>query len=198
MLGRITADATVTARLTLPTPTPRNQEALVMRRMRSEPQPQGFRPMGPKRPLILGLFAGVLTAQAALLPVFAVVVLVSASDSPFTYNGVEVALGEVRLQVLGMLVLWFAFAAYVGPGLWRGRIGARNVVLAVTLVATIANLVVGAINLRYQGHVGLPLAAGYLLSSALIPAAILVWYLCFKSNVCEFFECRSRSRGAAA
>lgn len=168
-----------------------------MRQMRSEPQAQRSRPVGPKRPLILALFGGVLIAQAALLPVFAMVILVSASDSPFTYNGVEVALGEVRLKVLGMLVIWFIFAAYVGPGLWRGRIGARNVVLAAALVATIANLIVGATNMRYQGNAGLLLAAGYVLGSALIPSGIVVWYLCFKSNVREFFE-RSRRLGAAA
>ena len=169
-----------------------------MRQMRSESQPQKFRLTGPTRPFILGLFAGVLTVQAALLPVIAVVVLFSASDSQFTYNGEEVALGEVRLRVLGMLMLWFAFAAYVGPGLWRGKVGARNVVLGVVLVATIANLVVGAIKVRSQGNVGFLLAAGYVLSSALFPAAIFVWYLCFKSNVREFFKYRSRNLSAAA
>ena len=173
-------------------------EPHVMRQMRNEPQVQEFRPAVPKRPLLLGVFAGVLSAQAALLPVVALAVLFSASDSPFIYNGAEVALGEVRLQVLGIMVLWFAFAAYVGPGLWRGRAGARNAVLAVALVATIVNLVVGAANVRYQGNAGLLLAAGYVLGSALIPAAIIVWYLCFKANVREFFAHRSRRIGAAA
>ena len=39
-------------------------------------------------------------------------------------------MGEVRLKVLSMLLFWFAFAAYVGPGLWRGYPMARHVAFA--------------------------------------------------------------------
>ncbi len=158
----------------------------VMRHTASESPPSRTSPwQAPSRPFLLGIFAGVLVAQAAILPVMAVVTF---------FVPVE---GENKWETLALLAAWFIFAVYFGPALWRGRWWARNVLVVASVVAAVVELVVGALNVRYQGSVGLLLAVGYVLTSALIPSAILVWYLCFKANVREFFEHRS-GRGSSA
>lgn len=143
----------------------------------------------PKRPLLLGVFAAVLTLQAVFLPVLGVVTLLSASDSIVVYNGVEVPMSEVRLKLFGMLLLWFALAVYVGPGLWRGRAMAREVLFGICLVAAVAGLVMTFVT--FQGRSGLVVATGYVGVSSLIGCCIVRWYLYMKPNVREFFERRS-------
>jgi len=92
-----------------------------------------------KRPFVLGLFALILSMQAVVVPIFIFVFLVMPPTSPINYNGQEIPIGSIRLEVLGMMVVWFAFAAYVGPGLWRGKPMARHVAfgtyVALSLIA---------------------------------------------------------------
>jgi hypothetical protein len=134
----------------------------------------------------VAIVAGILVAQAALLPVMAVVTFFVPQE------------GQNTWQTLGLFAAWFAFAAYFGPALWRGKAWTRTFLVAFVVVVAVIELVVGAANVRYQGIVGLLLGIGYVLGSALVPAAIVVWYLCFKSNVREFFEYRSRQVSSAA
>jgi hypothetical protein len=150
----------------------------------------------PKRPFVLGLFAGGLIAQAVLLPIVIIVVLVSPSDTPVTYNGVEVLMGDVRLKLLGILVLWSTFAAYVGPGLWRGKPMTRTVVATTFVVAAVINLAVAVVT--YPGKPGLLVAVGYVIASSLIGWGIVGWYLYLKPNVREFFERKSNRFSSAA
>jgi hypothetical protein len=168
----------------------------VMRHMPKESQLQDLQPSPPRRPFLLGLFSGALTLQAVFLPLIVVFTLVSASDSVVVYNGVQTTMGEVRLKMVGVLVLWFVFAAYFGPALWRGSATARRALLATCLVAAVAGLVTTF--LAYQGKSGLVVAAIYVGVSNLIGCAIFWWYLYMKPNVREFFERRSaRVAGAA-
>jgi peptidoglycan/LPS O-acetylase OafA/YrhL len=127
-----------------------------------------------KRPFIIGAFALILSGQALLLPIIFVVLLLMPSTSPVTYNGVGTSIGEVRLQLLSALGIWFAFAAYVGPGLWKGNPIARHVAFAT--------------------YAGLPLIffafhqAWKEIPWLLICCAVVGGYLYVKPNVREFFE----------
>lgn len=141
---------------------------------------------GPKRPLILGVVAAVLTVQALVLPILALVVLFAAADSPATYNGVEVTLGEVRLEVLGVLMVWFAFAAYVGPGLWQGKRTVRKVLFSVFVLTAVAGLVM-TVSI-YRGEPGFALVLAYEGVSNVFGCGLVGWYLFKKPNVREFFE----------
>lgn len=80
-----------------------------------------------KRPFLLGLFAFVLSGQVVVLPIVFIAFLLIPSDSPVNFNGVDVPMGEVRLEMLATMVIWFALAGFVGPGLWKGRPTARHV-----------------------------------------------------------------------
>ena len=168
----------------------------VMRHMASETQHDPLlAPQKPRRPLLLGLFAALLTAQAAILPILAVGSLLSASDSVVAYNGVEVPAGEVRLLELGAFALWFIFAVYVGPGLWRGIAMARRVFFATSVVAAVVGVATTIV--VYQGKSGLFVAAGYVGISNLVGCGVVGWYLYIKPNVRAFFE-RKSSRTANA
>lgn len=96
-----------------------------------------------KRPFVLGVFAFILTGQAIILPILLLVALLTPSDSPVNYNGVDVPMGDVRFQMLGTMLVWFVFAGYVGPGLWRGKPMARDVAfgtyVAIPLVLIVAH-----------------------------------------------------------
>ena len=49
------------------------------------------------------------------------------SSSLINYNGEDVPIGTVRLEMVAAMLVWFVFAAYVGPGLWWGRPMARHI-----------------------------------------------------------------------
>jgi hypothetical protein len=80
-----------------------------------------------KRPFVLGFFSLILSLQAVVLPILLVALLLTPSSSPITYNGELVPIGSVRLEMLAIMMIWFAFAAFVGPGLWKGKLIARHV-----------------------------------------------------------------------
>lgn len=128
----------------------------------------------PKRPLVLGFFAFVLSAQAALLPILFIVFLLMPGDSVGTFYGVERPLGEVRLEMLAILAVWFAFTAYVGPGLWRGSSNARHVAFGVYVSVPLIGIVIHGVYSEIPFY--------------LICCAIVGWYLYGKSNVRDFFD----------
>ena len=80
-----------------------------------------------KRPFVLGFFALILSMQAIVLPILIVVLLLTPSTSPINYNGLEVPIGTVRLEMLAIMLVWLVFAAFLGPGLWKGKPVARHV-----------------------------------------------------------------------
>ncbi|MEM8815741.1 MAG: hypothetical protein AAGE85_07920, partial [Pseudomonadota bacterium] len=84
-----------------------------------------------KRPFVLGGFALIIWGQAFVLPILFFMFLLAPSDSPVSVSGVDVPMGEIRFQALSTMLIWFVFAAYVGPGLWRGKPKARHVAFAV-------------------------------------------------------------------
>jgi hypothetical protein len=141
----------------------------------------------------LGFFATVLTLQAVILPFIALLVLFWASDSVITYNGVASPMGEVRWKLLGILVAWFAFAAYFGPSLLRGSPIARRAFVVVCFVAAAAGPV--GTFVAYRGEPGLLVAIAQVSLSNLMGCGIFWWYLYVKPNVRQFFE--RRPAGAA-
>jgi hypothetical protein len=149
-----------------------------------------------KKPFLLGLIATVLTWQAAVLPILFVLFLFLPSDSPIRYNGVEQPLGEVRLRVLGMLLVWFVFAAYVGPGLLRGRAMARNAVFGAFVLGAILQLADTVVT--YDGKSGLLVAVSFVVVESLIQCAFVGWYLYLKPNVRGFFDHESGQLADAA
>ena len=80
-----------------------------------------------KRPFVLGFFSLILSLQAVVLPILLLVLLVTPASSPINYNGERVPIGTVRLEMLGIMLIWFVIAAFVGPGLWKGKPIARHV-----------------------------------------------------------------------
>jgi len=80
-----------------------------------------------KRPFVLGFVSLILRLQAMMLPILLLVLLVAPSSSPINYNGERVPIGSVRLEMLAIMLIWFVFAAYIGPGLWKGKPIARHV-----------------------------------------------------------------------
>jgi hypothetical protein len=161
----------------------------VMRHMVNASHLQQLQLRSPRRPFLVTLFAGALTLQAVLLPIMAVFTFVSAPDSVVMYNGVQTTMGEVRLKILGVLVVWFVFAAYFGPALWRGSAKARRAFFGTCLVAAFAGLV--GTFVTYQGKSGLIGATAYVGVTNLIGCGVFWWYLYVKPNVREFFERRS-------
>ena len=127
-----------------------------------------------KRPFVLGVFAFILSVQAIILPILLFIVLLSPSDWPVNYNGVEVPLGDVRLTILGTMLVWFAFAAYVGPGLWKGKPMARHVAFGTYVAVPLVMISV------YQQWSEIPWA--------IICYLIVGGYLYAKPNVRLFFE----------
>ena len=83
-------------------------------------------------------------------------------------------MGEVRFEVLGSMLIWFAFAAYVGPGLWKGKPMARHV--------------------AFGTYVAFPLVMIIALKEwSVIPGTTICYiivggYLYAKPNVHNFFE----------
>jgi hypothetical protein len=144
----------------------------------------------------LGFFATVLTLQAVVLPFIALVVLFWPPDSVVTYNGVVSPMGEVRWKLLGMLVAWFAFAAYFGPSLWRGSPIARRAFIVACLVAAAAGPI--GTFVAYQGEPGLVVAIAQVILSNLVGCGIFWWYLYVKPNVRQFFERRPAGIAGAA
>jgi hypothetical protein len=169
----------------------------VMRHMGREPRIQhtDLR-QALRRPFLLGIVAAILIIQAWFLPVFFVFILFSASDFPVVFNGVEVPIGEVRLQILVMSVLWFALAAYAGPGLRRGSAKARNVFFATFVVVEAIAVVMTLAD--HQGVSGLIVAAIYAGLSSVIVCVVVGWYLYMKPNVRAFFERESSGIANAA
>lgn len=127
-----------------------------------------------RRPLIVGMVALIFSVQAILLPILFVAFLLLPSTATMMYNGAEVAVGEKRLEVIGAMLLTFAFVAYVGPGLWRGRPTARSVAFGV--------------------YAGLPTIllvmerAWTTLPWLVACCAIVGYYLYLKPNVRDFFS----------
>ncbi|RLA46150.1 MAG: hypothetical protein DRR42_18675 [Gammaproteobacteria bacterium] len=127
-----------------------------------------------KRPFVLAVIAVILSGQAVILPILFFIFVFSPSNSPITYNGEQVLMGQVRFEVVGTIMIWFAIAAYVGPGLWKGNPMARHV--------------------AFGTYAGLPLIFIIVQQAwAEIPwlifcCAIVGWYLYVKPNVRGFFE----------
>ena len=94
-----------------------------------------------KRPFVLRVFAFILCGQALLLPILFLAVLLTPATSPVNYNGVEVPIGDVRFQMLGSMLVWFAIAAYIGPGLWRGNPIARHVAFGTYVAIPLAMVI---------------------------------------------------------
>ena len=96
-----------------------------------------------KRPFVLGMFALIFWGQAVILPILFFMFLLAPSDSPVDVNGVDVPMGEIRLEALGTMLIYFAFVAYVGPGLWKGKPMARNIAfgtyVAIPLIFIVAS-----------------------------------------------------------
>jgi hypothetical protein len=172
-------------------------ELHVMRHVDSGPQIQRAEAQSaPGRPFLLSLVAGILIIQAWILPIFFAFTLFSAADSPVAINGVQVPIGEVRVQLLVMFVLWFALAAYAGPGLWRGNAKARSIFFAAFVVVEGAALVMTLA--QHQGVEGLIAAAIYASLSNALVCIVLGWYLYMKPNVRAFFERKSSGVAGAA
>ena len=95
-----------------------------------------------KRPFVLGVFAFILSWQAMILPIVFLAFLLTPSTSPINYNGVDVPMGEVRFEVLGTMLIWFVFAAYVGPGLWKGKPMARHVAFGTYVSVSLITIIV--------------------------------------------------------
>jgi hypothetical protein len=73
-----------------------------------------------------------------------------------------------------MLLVWFAFAAFVGPGLWRGNSRARDAAMILFVIALAAKLFVSQI------YKDLPLDLAFV--------GLVAWYLYLKPNVVAFFH----------
>jgi hypothetical protein len=144
----------------------------------------------------LGLVAGILIIQAWTLPIFFVFTLFSAADSPVVINGAQLPIGEVRVELLVMFVLWFALAAYAGPGLWRGNAKARNTFFAALVVIEVAAVVMTLA--QHQGVEGLIVAAIYASLSNVLVCILVGWYLYMKPNVRAYFERKSSGVAGAA
>ena len=83
-------------------------------------------------------------------------------------------MGDVRLQMLGTMLIWFVFAAYLGPGLLKGKPMARHVAFGTYITIPLVLIIA----FRQWSE---------------IPWAILCYlivgtYLYAKPNVCTFFE----------
>ena len=109
-----------------------------------------------------------------LLPILFLIFLLTPSTSLINYNGVDVPMGDVRFEVLGTMLIWFVFAAYVGPGLWIGKPTARHV--------------------AFGTYVALPLVIIVALKAwsdipwSIVCDLIVGGYLYAKPNVRNFFE----------
>lgn len=131
------------------------------------------------------LFATTLTAQAVLLPFLCLYFLFLPDDSIVNYNGESVAIGSVRLKIFAMFGIWFAFAAYLGPQLRKGRRRARDVLFGTLLVSAFVDLVLTVIDYRDTPG-ALALSTMMLAINALL-CGISGWYLYRKENVRAFF-----------
>jgi hypothetical protein len=127
-----------------------------------------------KRPFVLGFFALILSLQAVVLPILFFVFLVMPPTSPINYNGEDVPIGSVRLEMLATMSIWFAFAAYVGPGLWEGKPMARHVAFGTYVALPLVMII------AYRQWSEIPWL--------IFCSAIVGGYLYAKPNVHTFFE----------
>ena len=127
-----------------------------------------------KRPFVLGVFAFILSGQAIILPMLFLGFLLTPSTSPINYNGVDVPMGEVRSELLGTMLIWFVFAAYIGPGLWKGKPMARHIAFG-SYVSILSIMII-------------VLRDWLVVPWAIVCVLIVGGYLYAKSNVRSFFE----------
>jgi len=133
-----------------------------------------------RRPILLTVFGFVLIAQAVLLPIVIVALLFTPSAYPVTWDGAEVEMGSIRLELLTGFFIWFAIAAVVGPGLWKGHPLARHIAFGCSLLGPSWEIV------SNQTWSAIP---------ALLFVAVPVGgYLYFKPNVRRFFESYNPSK----
>ena len=127
-----------------------------------------------KRPFVLGLFGFVLTAQSVLSVILFFVFAVAPSDSVGNFMGEERPIGEVRFEVLAMLVIFSVAAWFTGRGLWKGNPIIRNMVFGLLIVLLILTTIESG---AYEQ-----------VPADLVAIALIGWYLYLKPNVSDFFS----------
>lgn len=128
----------------------------------------------PRRPLLLGLIAFILRAQAALLPFLYLVIMLQPGDAPISVADGTVPLSNVRIEMTLSMLAWFGYAAFVGTGLWRGWPRARDTAAATFVIVLGAKLFVMG---TYPSLV-----------LDLLFVGLVAWYLYAKPNVVAFFD----------
>ena len=127
-----------------------------------------------KRPVIVAIAALLVALKALLLLIPLYIAAFATPDSTIQLIGDPVRIGDVRLEILVGLALWFAFTVYVGLGLWRGNSFARHAFLAILAIVLLVVVIVR------QRYVELPLV--------FLVCGLVAWYLYAKPSVRQFFE----------
>ena len=126
-----------------------------------------------KRPFFVALLSILFCGQACVLFIFAFGFLFVSGAGRIEYYGSEVAIADVRFEILAQMIGGIAILAYVGPALWRGNSRARFVVLAFVVLAAAMSI------LLRQNYKELPLDLAFV--------GLVAWYFYAKPNVTLFF-----------
>lgn len=127
-----------------------------------------------KRPIFLVITVLIVAAQICALFVALYIAIFATPESTFQITDESMVVGDVRTELVVVLVLWLAFTAYVGLGLWRGNSITRHVfvgsVVAILLIETFIR----------RAFIELPLVA--------LTCGIVAWYFYARPNVKQYFE----------
>ena len=127
-----------------------------------------------KRPLFLVIAVLFIGAQICALFAALYIAILATPESTFQITDEAMVVGDVRTELVVVLVLWLAISAYVGLGLWRGNSIARHIffgtLVAILLIETFIR----------RAFIELPLVA--------LTCGIVAWYFYARPNVKQYFE----------
>jgi len=116
----------------------------------------------------------IIAVQICVLLIAIYIAIFATPESTFQITDESMVVGDVRMELFVVLVLWLAFTAYVGLGLWHGNSITRHVfvgsLVAILLIETFIR----------REFIELPLVV--------LTCGIVAWYFYAKPNVKQFFE----------
>ena len=92
------------------------------------------------RPLLITLLALIFSGHVFVGAIFVLFVTFASSDTPFTYNGELVTIGDHRLKFLLSLIAYLPLAYAIAYGFWARKKWSQHIIPAMHLVALVGNL----------------------------------------------------------
>ncbi len=126
------------------------------------------------RPLFITIIALIFSAHALIVPFLFLFYSISSGDTTINRSGMPVRVGDHRLQILAVLLLWEVLAISIAFGYWKGKQWSRHIIPTIHVVG-----LVSLVNDRRPEVLFI-----------LLYVALIFWYFYGKANVKKYFGVR--------